>query len=333
VPLGGQEHGRVNVIVYGAYGHTGRFVVAELVRRGHRPVLSGRDPERLKSVSAAYDGLEVRPAAVGDVGAVLGGAEVVVHCAGPFAQTAEPVLEAAARAGVHYVDIAAEVEVAAAAFERYADAGVVVAPSVGFYGGLGDLLATAALGDWPSADEVVIAYALSSWRPTAGTRATIEASRQRRSGRRIVYAGGRLSLRTDSAPVTSWTFPEPLGEQPVVAEFTTADSVTIPHHLRVSELRTYMTTAPLADLADGVPPPEAADPDGRSAQTFLVEAVVRRGAEERRAVARGRDIYAITAPLVAEALDRIPSARPGVLAPAELLDAPTVLRTLGLTQS
>lgn len=29
--------------VYGAYGHTGRFVVAELRKRGWTPILSGRD--------------------------------------------------------------------------------------------------------------------------------------------------------------------------------------------------------------------------------------------------------------------------------------------------
>ena len=36
-----------NVLVYGAYGHTGRFVVTELLRRGLTPVLSGRDAARL----------------------------------------------------------------------------------------------------------------------------------------------------------------------------------------------------------------------------------------------------------------------------------------------
>jgi hypothetical protein len=49
----------------------------------------------------------------------------------------------------------------------------------------------------------------------------------------------------------------------------------------------------------------AAGPDGRSAQTFLVEVVVRRDGAERRAVARGQDIYAVTAPLVVEAAVRI----------------------------
>ena len=40
-------------------------------------------------------------------------------------------------------------------------------------------------------------------------------------------------------------------------------------------------------------------------ETFLVEVVARSGGVERRAVASGRDIYAVTAPLVVEAAFRI----------------------------
>ena len=41
-------------------------------------------------------------------------------------------------------------------------------PAMAFFGGLGDLLATAAMGDWTEADEVHVAYGLSSWHPTRG---------------------------------------------------------------------------------------------------------------------------------------------------------------------
>ncbi|MDP3798683.1 MAG: NAD(P)H-binding protein [Polaromonas sp.] len=52
------------VTVYGAYGHTGRFVVSELRRRGWTPILSGRDPGKLSAVGAEHPGLELRPASV-----------------------------------------------------------------------------------------------------------------------------------------------------------------------------------------------------------------------------------------------------------------------------
>ena len=42
------------VTVFGAYGHTGRFVVRELLKRGFTPILSGRDAAKLKdAVNAA----------------------------------------------------------------------------------------------------------------------------------------------------------------------------------------------------------------------------------------------------------------------------------------
>ena len=48
--------------IYGAYGHTGRFVVSELRKRGWMPILSGRDADKLKAIAAEHPGLEIRPA-------------------------------------------------------------------------------------------------------------------------------------------------------------------------------------------------------------------------------------------------------------------------------
>ncbi|MFV2176761.1 hypothetical protein ACFHW2_21505 [Actinomadura sp. LOL_016] len=79
-----------------------------------------------------------------------------------------------------------------------------------------------------------------------------------------------------------------------------------------------------------MPMPVAAEL-GRPAQTFLVDVVVRSGGAERRAVARGRDIYAVTAPLVVEAVDRILTGRirtDGVASAGEIFDAPDLLRAL-----
>lgn len=327
------------VTVFGAYGHTGRFIVAELRKRGWTIILSGRDAARLQAIGEGHHDLEIRPASVDAPSALdhaLAGATAVINCAGPFAATSAPVIEAALRARIPYLDVTAEVEVAAAAFERYdgraRDAGVVIVPSVGFYGGLGDLLATAAMGNWSAADEISLAYALDSWKPTLGTRATIQATKARRDGQRLIYSNQRLELRTDSAPITEWTFPAPIGKQTVIADYTTADSVTIPHHVRTRELRTYMTLAPLKDLSDpDMSPPAGIDDSGRSAQTFLVEAVVRLGSEERRAVARGRDIYAVSAPLVVEAMQRVVGGQAntaGVVAAGKIFDARDFLTSL-----
>ncbi|MFF8386916.1 saccharopine dehydrogenase NADP-binding domain-containing protein [Streptomyces kanasensis] len=330
---------RQTVAVYGAYGHTGRFVVAELRERGFVPVLSGRDAGRLAEMASAAPGTVTRPAAVDDAAALdraLDGVAAVVNCAGPFAVTAAPVIEAALRAGIPYVDVAAEIEANADTFARFTDraraAGVLVVPAMAFYGGLGDLLATAAMGEWTEADEAHVAYALSHWHPTPGTRAAGRVSRDRRGGRRVRYTEGRLEYRTDAAPTLRWPFPAPTGPRDVIGEFTMADVVTLPSHLSVPEVRTYMTVEAAADLsAPDTPAPSAVDARGRSGQTFVVDTVVRRGGTERRAVATGRDIYAVTAPLAVEAVQRVLTGRTrtvGVASAGAAFDAPDFLRSL-----
>lgn len=326
------------VAVFGAYGHTGRFVVAELVERGFVPVLSGRDAGELKAL-AHQTGLEARVASVDapdSLDRALAGAAAVINCAGPFASTTAPVIEAALRSGIPYLDVAAEIEANIDTFTHFADrareAGAVIVPAMAFFGGLGDLLATAAMGDWTRADEAHIAYGLSSWHPTTGTRLSGAVSRERRGERRMRFANGQWEYRTDAPPTLEWRFPEPMGPRSVVGEFTMADVVTVPSHLSIPDVTTYMTVEAVRDVvAPDTPTPSAADDSGRSDQTFLIDAVVRSGGAERRAVARGQDIYAVTAPLVVEALDRVLTGRTravGVAAAGEIFDAHDFLRAL-----
>ncbi|AVT31350.1 saccharopine dehydrogenase [Plantactinospora sp. BC1] len=327
------------VAVFGAYGHTGRFVVAELHERGYVPLLLGRDRERLLALAQTRPGLAARQASVDDptsLDRALDGATAVINCAGPFASTAGPLVEAALRAGIPYVDVAAEIEANADTFAHFAEraraANLVVVPAMAFYGGLGDLLVTTAMGDWTAADEAHIAYGLSGWQPTAGTLASGTISGQRRGGRRVRYTGGRLEYHDDALPTLEWTFPAPLGAQEVIGEFSMADIVTVPSHLAVPEVRTYMTAKAARELAaPDASAPTAVDERGRSAQTFVVDALVRSGGTERRVVAAGQDIYAISAPLAVEAVDRILTGRTrttGVASAGAVFDAPDFLRAL-----
>ncbi|MFJ8386550.1 saccharopine dehydrogenase family protein [Streptomyces sp. NPDC094438] len=322
------------VAVLGAYGHTGRFVVAELLRRGATPVLVGRDREKLDGLRALAPDAPTRLASIEDPASLdraLDGVAAVVNCAGPFLATTRPVADAALRAGIPYLDVAAEQAVTAALFDTYDDrareAGVIIVPSVAFYGALGDLLATAALGAWPDADEITLVYGLDSWLPTLGSRLTGKSN----AGQQLVYSGGKLGPFDYTPSVFPWDFPEPLGRQDA-SPFATADQVTLPRHVRTPEVRGVMNLVPLRDVRDpDTPAPVPADAAGRSAQTFLVEAIVRRGQETRRAVAGGQDIYAVTAPLVVEALARILDGRctaTGVVATGEAFDAPGFLRAL-----
>jgi Saccharopine dehydrogenase NADP binding domain len=321
------------VTVFGAYGHTGRFVVRELLKRGFTPILSGRDAAKLKEAGNAHPGSEVRVASVDDPASLdraLSGAVAVINCAGPFIDTAGPVIHAALRTSIHYLDVAAEQAAVLAVFERFAiaarGAGVVAIPAMAFYGGLGDLLATAAMGEWDAADEICIATALDSWKPTRGTRLT----GQRNPGRHFIFSNNRLE-RADPPPARKWNFPPPFGQQDAVG-LSLAETITISRHLQTPEIRVYINLAPITDIRDpNTPAPTAADESGRSSQIFVMEAIARRGSTERRAVVRGRDIYAITAPIVVEATHRVLNGlakKTGVVAAGEVFAAQDFLKSL-----
>jgi short subunit dehydrogenase-like uncharacterized protein len=337
--VGAVDHSsEATILVYGAYGHTARFIINELRARRFKLVLSGRDPGRLAML---VDGKrqELRVATVDDPSSLddaLAGASLVINCAGPFAESAPALIEAAARAQIHYIDISAEVFVALEVFDRFTPrfegAPFAVIPSVGFFGALGDLAATILSDGWPLIDEVTLAVGLDSWRPTRGTRLAGE----RRAGRRLVLADGKLQARAAVDPVSTkeWEFPPPFGRQEVVGELTTVDIVTMSRHLKIVDVNAYLNLAPVRDLSDPTtPPPEAAGPEGRSAQVFVLDVVARRSEEERRLAVHGRDIYAVTAPIVVEAVERLLTGRyrsGGVGTTAEIFDPPDFLRALAL---
>lgn len=315
------------VAVYGAGGHTGRFVVNEALRRGLKVVAIGRDASRLPA------GVEARVAAVDDAAALaaaLQGCGVVINCAGPFLDTAAPVIAAALQAGCGYIDVTAEQASAQAVFERFdapaRKAGVAVIPAAGFYGGLADLLATALASSGPVAD-LSVAIALDHWWPTEGTRKTGE----RNQVPRVVLQGGQLVRMALPAAERDWAFGDGHGVQAVV-ELPFSEVITIARHLGVQNLRSWLTSASLQEIRDTTtPPPEASDAQGRSAQRFEIVVQAGEGAGARRAVARGQDIYAVSAPLVVEAAERMlqPSfERSGALALGEAFDARDFLQAL-----
>lgn len=322
------------VAVFGATGHTGRFVVAELLRRGLRPVAIGRDGTALAALGFADRGIATRTATIDNPASLdraFDGVGAVINCAGPFLDTADAVAAAAMRCRIHYLDVTAEQPSAQATLDNHdaaaREAGRLVIPAMGFFGGLADLLATAAMGDWDHADDIRVGIALDSWHPTQGTRITGE----RNTARRLVISNGRLAPLPQPAPETSWKFPAPFGDQDVV-EVTLSEVILIARHLQVAELHTYLGRTSLQDLRDPTtPPPKAADASGRSAQIFLADVVVRKDGRTRRAIAHGRDIYAFSAPLVVEALRRILEGEVGASgahAPGAIFDARAFLQAL-----
>ena len=77
------------LLIYGSYGFTGSLIARLAVQRGLRPILAGRDPERL-AAQAVELGLEHVAFSLNDRAATdlaLQNATAVLHCAGPFVHT------------------------------------------------------------------------------------------------------------------------------------------------------------------------------------------------------------------------------------------------------
>lgn len=324
---------RKRVFLYGAYGHTGRFVAALLKRRGIEAILSGRDATRLASM--AEDGCIARAASLDEKQALHSATEgctAILNCAGPFADTADALIEEALRLGVPYLDVTGETDVTAHVFAAYRQraerAGTVIVPAAGFYGGLGAVLAKAAARDWRSADEVVIAIGLDSWHPTPGTRAVI----QRMGGKRLIFAGGELRERSDARTFASHRFPPPFGEQKVMRDYPGPEGVLLPPRLATPDVTIMMAVAALSDLRQPLtPPPAATHDDGSSSQRFLLDVQVRKGAAARQAFVSGRDIYATTAAILVSALELLrnaPHCTDGVFSLADIVEPATFLSSI-----
>ena len=129
--------GRADWMIYGANGYTGHLVAAEARRRGLNPVLAGRRAGPIGKLATEL-GLNPRVFDLDDppaAAAAIAGVAVVANCAGPFAATSAPMIDACLTSRAHYLDITGEIDVFLAAQRRHADAqaaGIVICPGVGF---------------------------------------------------------------------------------------------------------------------------------------------------------------------------------------------------------
>ena len=154
---------RAEWMIYGANGYTGHLVAAEARRRGLNPVLAGRRAAPIEKLAAEL-GLSMRVFDLDDApaaAAAIAGTVVVANCAGPFAATSAPMIDACLTSRAHYLDITGETEVFVAAQRRHADAqaaGIVICPGVGFDVIPTDCMAAVLKEALPDATHLVLAF-------------------------------------------------------------------------------------------------------------------------------------------------------------------------------
>lgn len=152
-----------SLLIYGSTGYTGRLIVAEALARGLRPTIVARNADAVRA-QAERLGLEWRAASLDDavkLDAALRSTKVVIHCAGPFANTWRAMSDACLRAGAHYLDITGEIAVFEGLASRDAEAkaaGIMLLPGAGFDVVPSDCLAAHLVRRLPGATHLRLAF-------------------------------------------------------------------------------------------------------------------------------------------------------------------------------
>jgi short subunit dehydrogenase-like uncharacterized protein len=166
----------MNWMIYGANGYTGKLMAREAARQGLHPILAGRNEELVSTLTAEL-GLDCRVFSLDDPQATLTGVEgckLVLHCAGPFSVTSQPMIEACLAAGAHYLDITGEISVFENAHlqaDKARRADIVLIPGVGFDVVPSDCLAASLVEALPAAIKLVLAFEAGGG-PSPGTAKT-----------------------------------------------------------------------------------------------------------------------------------------------------------------
>jgi len=149
------NNGHSGWILYGAYGTTGELILEEALRRGHRPLLAGRNASRLSDLASrtGLDAVEFDVDSVARAVPALDGVSVLVNAAGPYFQTGSPLRRLCLQTGASYVDVNGEIGDFVEAMSCDAEArerGIAIIPGAGFGVVFGEAVAARAasrLGD------------------------------------------------------------------------------------------------------------------------------------------------------------------------------------------
>jgi len=351
------------ISVLGATGYTGGLIVHELRRRGVAVLAAARNRDKLQPL---VENLGVEPfvADVRDAASLDRLAQrsrVIINTVGPFVDYGEPVIRAAISNGTHYLDTTGEqpfVKAMLAHDEWARRQRVAVVCAQAFEVAVADCAAAIAAAGFRDLAAIHVTYATGA-HPSQGTQRTVLRMLQSVG---YAYRGSAWVEERAAASTRRVDFPPPLGWAAAVS-FPSAEVITIPRHLSVREVRTFMVVprfaarlvsaaapsvgallrTPLGRLArrvigEGTGGPDVATRAGDAFHLAIDVRGVRAGAAASgRLLLRGHDPYGLTAVIAAYGAQQMCAAgydRAGVLAPASAF-APRALldhlRQFGLT--
>jgi short subunit dehydrogenase-like uncharacterized protein len=350
------------ITLFGATGYTGRLIARALARRQLPFRLAGRSPEKLARLSESLPEKPAWQAADATrpetLAALYRGTRLLINCVGPFTDLGERVAAHAALTGVRYLDTTNELGYVyrLRSYERLARrSGAALVPACGFEVTLADC-AAALLGrslrpadghdgaGQARLDEIQITYALKGRGTSLATR---RSAIRALATSWIGYAGGEW---VGLAPGSRTRRVQMPGGSRAALSFPSSEIVTIPSHLLVGAVTTWMTISRLAvwwaptflplgaRLAGGpagalmlalishvaLPPQSGL----RSEAPFTLQVEASRNHERQVVTLAGHGVYDLTAEIVAYAAEQMLQpgySQAGVLAPAAALDPQALL--------
>lgn len=335
-------------MIYGANGYTGELIAREAARRGMKPILAGRDRDRVAALAGTL-GLDGRvfPLTSPD----LRGVDAVLHCAGPFSRTSAPMVGACLAAGVHYLDITGEIDVFESIFARDAEArarGIAMIPGVGFDVVPSDCLAAMLAKKLPGADELVLAFSTS--RGSSMSRGTLRTSIEgapkggaiRRDGRiaRVPVASDVMEIPFAGGTRTAMTIP--WGDVstafhstgiPNVRVYIASSGKSIRQAQRFGRIATLLRIPGVVKVLEMFVRPGGPSADQRSGGYVDLGGRVTRGSEQVSMTMRTPDGYELTVRAALAAAERLlanPSLR-GALTPSLAFGAAFATTIEGVT--
>ncbi|MCG3174043.1 MAG: hypothetical protein GMKNLPBB_02263 [Myxococcota bacterium] len=243
-----------DVVVLGATGYTGKLVCNELAKAEIPFVLAGRDPSKLHSLSAMFrakpDFRIFDATSETSTRDAIGGARVVINCAGPFNEMGEPVVRATLAAKAHYLDTTGEHSFMRMVDDKYnAQAvrdGVAIINAMAFEYALADCAAELLNRKMEGPEKIALTYAVK-----AGSEGGPGVSRGTMLSMMGMLKAGVLA-RVNGQWVTeglaehTWQaqFPGPLGMRQAIS-MPGADAIPIARHVpSAKDIRVYFIASP-----------------------------------------------------------------------------------------
>jgi short subunit dehydrogenase-like uncharacterized protein len=165
------------ILLYGANGYIGELIAREAAKRQLPVTLSGRSKKAVTDLAAElrlpYIILDLQDSDALERG--LASFQVVLHAAGPFVHTAEPMIRACLKKGVHYLDITGEIpvfELAASLDAEAKNRGIMLMPGTGFDVVPTDCAARSLHDQMPDAVKLELAFGMQGGRVSRGTALT-----------------------------------------------------------------------------------------------------------------------------------------------------------------